>query len=60
MFKKIPLGSLIDLDPAKAEGQIREAIYSQGTVDGAAMVLGCTTRTLYRWMKRLGITLRER
>ena len=49
-FRKLSLNYLIDADPKKAALKIIVAYRAAGaSMAGAAKLLGCSERTLYRW-----------
>jgi len=60
-----PLTALRIVDPAAWRMKVREALRAEGTIPGAAAVLGIGRSTLFRWVDedpalREGITLPDR
>jgi hypothetical protein len=55
-FRAVPLTGLVRDDPKAARALVLRAYRKAGTLALAALALDVSTRTLMRWMKRLGMS----
>lgn len=42
-----------------SEGEVRRALEAGGSVAGAALLLGCSRKTVYEYLRRFQITVRR-
>jgi transposase-like protein len=52
-YRPQTLGVLVRLDPANALAVILDAWRAGGSIDACASRLGCSRRTLFRWLSAL-------